>query len=315
MILNLHFFVCINVESPPSKRRRTLVGSIASTALSAALIGTAVGLTVYRLWRDGSKESESLPPPPAYEQGEWVPPHEQPQTIVSPPTPRHRKVRSTPAAKRAATRHRKTRTQPHVLPSSTQPEFDFSRVNHTDEDPEDQMDWIGDKLTQLIHEGQKALGREVVVASEAQEDEIDDGTDAWEEVQPDPYHTGPSSNRSSSRSGSMHRQHRPRNIHSPPSTIPSSHSGSGSASLSVSPRPNRGFDVWSPHSPSHSQFQNVGSMAIPGADPFPRGLSVESDNFPRSASTSFREDESAWQSPELRESMSKARERYLANRR
>lgn len=49
MILNLKFLICINVELPPSKRRRTLVGSIASTALSAALIGTAVGLTVYRL--------------------------------------------------------------------------------------------------------------------------------------------------------------------------------------------------------------------------------------------------------------------------
>lgn len=171
------------------------------------------------------------------------------------------------------------------------------------------MDWIGDKLTQLIHEGQKALGREVVVASEAQEDEIDDGTDAWEEVQPEPYHDGPSSsNRSSSRSGSMHR---PRHIHSPTSTI----SRSESASLSVSPRANRGFDAWSPPSTSHSQFQNVGSMAIPGADSYPQGLSVESDNFLRSASTSFREDETAWQSPELRESMSKARERYLANRR
>jgi hypothetical protein len=39
----------INVELPPAKRRRTLAGSIVSTALSAALIGTAVGLTVYRL--------------------------------------------------------------------------------------------------------------------------------------------------------------------------------------------------------------------------------------------------------------------------
>jgi len=39
----------IDVELPPAKRRRTLAGSIVSTALSAALIGTAVGLTVYRL--------------------------------------------------------------------------------------------------------------------------------------------------------------------------------------------------------------------------------------------------------------------------
>ena len=35
---------------PPAKRRRGLAGSIVSTALSAALIGTAVGLTVYRLY-------------------------------------------------------------------------------------------------------------------------------------------------------------------------------------------------------------------------------------------------------------------------
>ena len=39
----------IDVDLPPAKRRRTLAGSIVSTALSAALIGTAVGLTVYRL--------------------------------------------------------------------------------------------------------------------------------------------------------------------------------------------------------------------------------------------------------------------------
>ena len=43
----LNFYVSIDL--PPPKRRRTLAGSIISTALSAALIGTAVGLTVYRL--------------------------------------------------------------------------------------------------------------------------------------------------------------------------------------------------------------------------------------------------------------------------
>jgi len=36
--------------SPPCKKRRGLAGSIVSTAVNAALIGTAVGLTVYRLW-------------------------------------------------------------------------------------------------------------------------------------------------------------------------------------------------------------------------------------------------------------------------
>ena len=44
-----HFLICIHVELPPTKRRRTLAGSIVSSALNACLIGTAVGLTVYRL--------------------------------------------------------------------------------------------------------------------------------------------------------------------------------------------------------------------------------------------------------------------------
>ena len=45
MAFSLHVFV----DLPPAKRRRTLAGTIVSTAVSAALIGTAVGLTVYRL--------------------------------------------------------------------------------------------------------------------------------------------------------------------------------------------------------------------------------------------------------------------------
>ena len=39
----------LHIEMPPLKRRRGLAGSIISTAISAALIGSAVGLTVYRL--------------------------------------------------------------------------------------------------------------------------------------------------------------------------------------------------------------------------------------------------------------------------
>jgi len=39
----------IGVDLPSAKQRRMIAGSIVSTALSAALIGTAVGLTVYRL--------------------------------------------------------------------------------------------------------------------------------------------------------------------------------------------------------------------------------------------------------------------------
>ena len=43
------FFIVCHVELPPTKRRRGLAGSIVSGALSAALIGAAVGVTVYRL--------------------------------------------------------------------------------------------------------------------------------------------------------------------------------------------------------------------------------------------------------------------------
>lgn len=42
--------ISFHVDLPAAKKRRTLAGSIVSTAMSAALIGTAVGLTVYRLY-------------------------------------------------------------------------------------------------------------------------------------------------------------------------------------------------------------------------------------------------------------------------
>lgn len=38
-----------DADLPPAKRRKGLTGSVISTAFSAALIGAAVGLTVYRL--------------------------------------------------------------------------------------------------------------------------------------------------------------------------------------------------------------------------------------------------------------------------
>jgi hypothetical protein len=146
-----------------------------------------------------------------------------------------------------------------------------------EEEPADQMDWIGTKLSQLIHEGQKALGREVVVASEAQEDEVDDGdVDGWVEEYPD-YDDAPSSKRS--------RRH--------------GHSRSGSAS--ASPRASR-FEHHHHHHQQHSSTSASAPMSIPR--PIVHSPSV-------SASASVREDESAWMSPELRESMEKARARYV----
>ena len=49
----LVLFMHVDMPMPapqPAKQRRSLAGSIVSTALNAALIGTAVGFTVYRLY-------------------------------------------------------------------------------------------------------------------------------------------------------------------------------------------------------------------------------------------------------------------------
>ncbi|KAF8449310.1 hypothetical protein L210DRAFT_3609658 [Boletus edulis BED1] len=291
-------------ELPPAKRRRTLAGSIVSTALSAALIGTAVGLTVYRLWRDRGKQPGPLPPPPPYQRGDWV---SDIETMTSPKT---RKPRLTPSSVRrsAGRHHRKPRarlqtvTPPRsISPAYTSPrsELDYTMLNPSEVEPDvDEMDWIGDRLARLIQEGQKALGREIVVMSDAKEDEVDDGSDAWEEEQhsqPVPSVAGPSiSRRGSVRS--LRRNHKPRDIHLPPSYTPYPTSPPSSAS----PRKRR-FESDSVHlSPGRSRLSA-------------RGTSVESDAFAPIVS-SFKEDESVWQSPELRESMERARARHLQRR-
>lgn len=115
------------------------------------------------------------------------------------------------------------------------------------------MSWMGDRLAQLISEGQKALGKEVVIMSEDQADEVDDGSGAWVE---DDEREEP---RSSRRSGF-------------------------------------GLPPYSPRTPSR----------------FARGTSVESDT--RSVASSFHEDESSWQTPEMRESMERARTLYKQKR-
>ncbi|KAI9062707.1 hypothetical protein FKP32DRAFT_1604161 [Trametes sanguinea] len=307
MSTKLSFYVSIDL--PPPKRRRTLAGSIVSTALSAALIGTAVGLTVYRLWRDRGKHPEPLPPPP-YEQGGWVPPEvstssihplkhfltvtiqsepapapETPKLVVTAPTtPRSRKSRHV-AGRRTIPRHRKalsrggTLTSHHTAPSSSHasrapipPEFSFASGSQPDlskaaaedeEDPDDKMSWIGDRLAQLIAEGQKALGREIVIMSEDKEDEVDDGSGAW--VEEDDDEPVPSSSRLSS------------------------------------------------HPPPYSPTTSSRYSASPSKRRFTRGVSVESDT--RSMASNFAEDDAAWGSAEMRESMERARMLYRQQKR
>lgn len=51
LLMSTRLILLLHVEMPPpAKRRRGLAGTIVTTALNAALIGTAVGLTVYRLY-------------------------------------------------------------------------------------------------------------------------------------------------------------------------------------------------------------------------------------------------------------------------
>jgi len=48
------------------------------------------------------------------------------------------------------------------------------------------MDWMSAQLQNLIAEGQKALGKEIVVGTDTGKDDdlVDDGDDGWEEEQP-----------------------------------------------------------------------------------------------------------------------------------
>ena len=145
------------------------------------------------------------------------------------------------------------------------------------------MDWMGGRLAQLIEDGKKALGKEIVVMSEAQEDEEDDGNGNWEEeADPDASIRGPS------RSGSVRRRGR---------YVPDTAS---SASPTASPRRQQLSTAHLSHSCS--------AIPIPARDG-----QVHSPYSTRLCS-SFREDEPDWQSPELRINMERARASYFRNR-
>ncbi|KAJ7227270.1 hypothetical protein GGX14DRAFT_418869 [Mycena pura] len=295
-----------DLPEPPTKRRKTLAGSVVSAAVSAALIGTAVGLTVYRLWRDRSKEAEAAPvpqlaPPPPYHEGEWKP-VQQPQAIeITPPTPmvtpRRRKVR---ASVTSVNRRQNHLLRPQIYGqtfsplSPSRPPFDSSEMEDdggAEATVEDKMDWIGDKLSMLIQEGQKALRSEIVVQSDAKEDEVDDGSGAWEEDGYDQEFGGPSSYRSSlSRSCSPRQRKRPKNL-APASSL------YASRPTSASPRATR-FEFMSSSLPSSSSST---SRWLSNAPNSLRGISADSE---LGSTNSLREEQD---SPEVRELMAKAR--------
>ena len=143
-----------------------------------------------------------------------------------------------------------------------------------------QMDWIGDRISKLIEEGKKALGKEVVVMSDAKEDEVDDGSGAWEE-EPD------------ERSGHFPEQKRARtqrHIGLPPFYSPNGLS--------------------SPSSPSRSHFMRPTILPGSSSPCTIRASSIELES-PTIGATSWKESEGDWQSLEIKASMEKARAMYL----
>ncbi|KAG6916570.1 hypothetical protein DXG01_006341 [Tephrocybe rancida] len=139
------------------------------------LIGTAVGLTVYR------------PPPPPYRQGAWTPSAPPQITPATPTTPCRRRgrraVTSASAGKRSIAHRRKhirpplhhathahatTTTVPNRFPP-LHPEFDFAPGPTAE--PMEVEDQIVEKLSMLIEEDKRPLNREIVVTSDAREDD------------------------------------------------------------------------------------------------------------------------------------------------
>jgi hypothetical protein len=229
------------------------------------------------------------------------------------PAHRNKNHRTTPP--RGTPRHRRVRTQAK-LPVSPRPSRQHSLHRHTKSEGEQedegdgldnkvrlqlpilgvlltiahQMDWMGDRLAQLIEDGKKALKKEVVVISETIEDEEDDGNGNWEED------VDPSlSNCHASGSSTLH--HRGRS--QAPATA--SYTSPFLSPPSSAPSHPQQFLV------AHS-YHSSPSLSTPGCTSQNDAVDME-----RSYSSSH-EDESQWQSSELRESMERARAAYLQNR-
>lgn len=171
-----------------------------------------------------------------------------------------------------------------------------------EEEVEDKMDWMGDRLAMLIAEGQKALGKEVVVMSDAAEDEVDDGSGAW--VDQGPSGSGSASmgrSRSGSRSGSVKRRGRAPAPHSLTPSWTAAGSGALSVPTSSSPR-----DI----AFGEQSLRNAGSpMSLPNQDTW-----GSHSDAGISRSYNAGEDSSMLESEELRATMERARAAYLARR-
>ena len=166
------------------------------------------------------------------------------------------------------------------------------------------MDWIGDKLSMLIQQGKRALNAEVVVSSDAIEDEVDDGSDAWEEEND----MGKTSLRHS-RSGSVRHCKRP----------PTLDFGSGQSTSTIHHIHHASHRTTYSSSPRFADFNFPVSSSVPNTSLISGGINNGYSTFPASQSTTSLnitnvEDPSTFESPELRESMEKARQRLMLRR-
>ena len=152
------------------------------------------------------------------------------------------------------------------------------------------MDWIGDKLSRLIEEGKRALGTEIVVSSEAPEDEVDDGSGDW--IEEDPLASASFCFDSSASS---------RQMFSSPSRIPR-YKGSYNNSITA--------PVKRATNPApHFVFQDR-TASTPNSPKQLKSLSVAPS--PEKLPSLFANDES--ESPSIRESMERARAAYRQRR-
>ncbi|KAI5121867.1 hypothetical protein M0805_001075 [Coniferiporia weirii] len=291
------------VDLPPSKRRKGITGSVISTAFSAALVGAAVGLTVYRMWRDRGKEAEQIPPPPYQEEWHPVTPPE-PQTVPTSPQPLQRSRTNPTTHKRhtAIVRNRQKvaiarKTARAIKDSSPkkpslqiqQPVFQEHVEIDDQDDCKDEMDWIGDKLAQLIEEGKRALGKEIVVSSDAPEDEVDDGSGNWVEDEP--------------RASTSYAHHSQGTVNFSSPTKRNRHRYTNSVSTLTPPRRSAVS--------LHSRFNSEGSGMLTN----PRSPNQSTSFAPETSfSSSIGDSENEWASPHIRESMERARAAYRQNR-
>lgn len=157
-----------------------------------------------------------------------------------------------------------------------------------------QMDWIGDRISQLIEEGKKALGTEVVVMSDSKEDEVDDGSGLWEDS--DGGELGSSASSKYGRTSPRRKRVLPGLFHQ---AIPGRFDGE--------------FSPLSPPaytSPTKSMGPGSPSLMRPSAEPVPILASSTT-----STTGWMRESEGDWQSEQMRESMERARAIYMAKKR